>query len=180
MRPTEAPPVSATSGIRRRLLILLCIGALIAIGCASSNRGKSRVSDSRAADTSEVVAKPDPAPMKKPPVPVAPTVEQLEEAERSYQSGLDAVAQNRLADAVNHFESIYKTLPQYKNVSQQLQQAYLFLGMEHYTEGEPEEAIRVWNKVLRIDPKHEKALAYIRKTKQELQRIKELPGEKEP
>ena len=113
---------------------------------------------------------------KKPVHHQSPSPEKLREVARAYREGEQAMAQNRLEVAAQYFESVYQSVPKYKDIALRLRQAYLFLGMEHYTEGEPERAIDVWSKVLSIDPNDEKALAYIRKTKQEIEKIKGLPG----
>ncbi len=148
-----------------------------------------RTPGSTAADTTARPAgrKPAPSvPKKKATKPrksgsrPGPTAEQLRQAARAYQEGVEAMTQNRLEVAARLFETVHESVPRYKDIAARLRQAYLFLGMEHYTEGEPEEAIQVWTKVLEIDPQDEKALAYIRKTKQELEKIRELPGVKEP
>jgi tetratricopeptide (TPR) repeat protein len=166
---TARPAVSAG-------LLALFASAAAVSGCSGpTSKGQTRPLDASAAHD----ASASKAPTKKPSANPVLTPEQLEEAESNYQSGIEDIAQNHLVDAVNHFEAVYKMAPRYKNVSSQLQQAYLYLGMEHYTEGKPEEAIDMWNKVLQLNPKHEKALAYIRKTKQEIERIRELPGEKQ-
>jgi hypothetical protein len=109
-----------------------------------------------------------------------PTAEQLRQAAWAYRDGAEAMSQNRLEVAAQRFEEGYRVAPKYRDIQARLLQAYLFLGMELYTEGNPEQAIQVWKKVLEIDPHNEKALAYIRKTQQELERIRELPGAKQP
>ena len=178
---------------------MLVLALTLAAGCSAPSRrvaprrpatraATSQIANRAAADTTArstghktagSVPKKKVTKAKK-PVPKGPSAEQLRLAAGAYQEGVAAMTQNRLEVAVRHFETVYRSVPKYKDIPVRLRQAYLFLGMEHYTEGEPEEAVEVWSKVLEIDPQNEKALAYIRKTKQELEKIRELPGVKAP
>lgn len=49
-------------------------------------------------------------------------------------------------------------------------------GIAFYTQGDYEQAIRSWEKVLRLNPEHEKALQNIAKTRHKLKQIKEFGG----
>ncbi len=195
--------MNAVRGLRvgGRSISFALVPALVlafVMGCAPGRRVAPRRSSApattdltpgpAAADTTArpTARKPAPVPKKKATKPrkpasrSGPTAEQLRQAAQAYREGAEAMAQNRLGVAVRLFETVHESVPRYKDIVARLRQAYLFLGMEHYTEGKPEEAIQVWTKVLEIDPQNEKALAYIRKTKQELEKIRELPGAKVP
>jgi tetratricopeptide (TPR) repeat protein len=50
----------------------------------------------------------------------------------------------------------------------------LNLGIEFFTDGNYEEAIKEWNKVLKIDPNHKSTLDYIQKAKERLKALSEI------
>ncbi|MCU0645185.1 MAG: tetratricopeptide repeat protein, partial [bacterium] len=50
----------------------------------------------------------------------------------------------------------------------------LNLGIEYFTDGYYEEAIKEWNKVLKIDPNHKSTLDYIQKAKERLKALNEI------
>jgi len=105
------------------------------------------------------------------------TAEEIREAEQMYRSGLDVFKEDRWTEAIRYFEFVYGLVPDFENVETYLKQAYLFLGMDHYTAGELAAAIETWERILRIDPGDEKALSYLRKARVEIQKTQEISGE---
>lgn len=186
---TKAPSSCASPIIReaRRacitVLMLLMATTFAAFGCAGSSK------HGQAADTKATTPRPKPtainAPARStPPSPRTPrpemTAAQLVELERSYQLGVEAFDAMQLHEAVWYFESIREALPHFRETESYLRRAYLAIGMEQYTNGDPQAAIRIWKNVLLIDPKDEQALAYIRRTEAEVHTIERLSEEKKP
>ena len=67
-----------------------------------------------------------------------------------------------------------KTRVKEKKLSEQKVQAFLFDGIKLYREGKLKEAISEWEKVLRVYPKHEKALKYIKRAEYKLRELEKL------
>ncbi len=99
-----------------------------------------------------------------------------EEAGRMYDLGLDMLKNRKSGEAIRYFEFVYNLDGGWENVASYLEQAYLFEGMNLYTEGHIKEAIGVWEKVLVIDPGAEKAMNYIRRGRLALSKAQELSG----
>lgn len=121
------------------------------------------------------VAQPRSPRAAKPPAVPTITDEDLTKAKQDYQSGVEAFEWGRYADAAQYLEQVYEVVPSLSDVQEYLERTYIALGMERYTAGQPEEAIVIWKKVLRIDPSDEKAKTYIARTKEEIAR---LPADK--
>lgn len=127
----------------------------------------------------QVVAPPPPpaSPSPKPKVAVNPptvrtmTEAELAKAQQDYQAGVEAFEWGRYSDAAQYFEDAYRIAPKMDELQEYLERTYIALGMERYTAGEPDEAIAIWKKVLRIDPSDEKAKAYIARTQEEIARL---------
>ena len=57
-----------------------------------------------------------------------------------------------------------------------LVRAYQYRGMELYVQRRYKDAIVVWNEILEVDPDNEKAIRYINRIRQELEKLEELTG----
>jgi tetratricopeptide (TPR) repeat protein len=161
-------------GSTGRLALLI---VLLASTCCSSGVRREQTAQKNEQKNEQkvekVVANP-PAPSTPKPQPPKVRVvseDELAQAQKDYQVGVEAFEWGRYSDAAEYFEKAYRIKPNMNELQQYLERSYIALGMERYTAGQPEEAIAVWKKVLRIDPSDEKAQTYIARTKEEIARL---------
>ncbi|MCH7549405.1 MAG: hypothetical protein IH969_07720, partial [Candidatus Krumholzibacteriota bacterium] len=91
--------------------------------------------------------------------------------ENRYESGLRHLEKGDFDRAARDLLEVWTVEPRYRNVSDVLTRSYLFMGMKVYSEERYEDAIRIWEKVLAIDPGNAKAQRYLRKTREEAGRL---------
>jgi tetratricopeptide (TPR) repeat protein len=103
-----------------------------------------------------------------------PSAEELEHIRPIYESGASCFRDGKFDKAVSEWEPVWEDYPDYENLADYLVKAYQYWGMELYTKHRYEEALEVWERILRVDSENEKALRYIRRTKEELERLESL------
>ena len=96
------------------------------------------------------------------------------EIAEKYSNGIMYFNSKRLDKAIVEWEYVWNRYPQYKEVAENLINAYLFKGMEYYSSGKLEDAVKTWEKILRIEPNHEKATRYINNTKEEIIKLDQI------
>ena len=73
--------------------------------------------------------------------------------------------------AAKELMEVWTAAPTYRDVTKPLSKSYLFLGMKFYSEERYDEAIRIWEKILAVDPGNVKAQRYLQKTREEVSRL---------
>jgi tetratricopeptide (TPR) repeat protein len=101
---------------------------------------------------------------------------ELDEIRPVYERGVARFREGKFDGAAEEWEPIWKKHPGYENVADYLVKAYQYWGMELYTKHRYNEALEVWQRILRVDRENEKALRYIRRTREELDRLESLTG----
>jgi tetratricopeptide (TPR) repeat protein len=94
--------------------------------------------------------------------------------EGHYQNGMRMFEKGDYQQAVTSLLKVWTQASDFHNVTSLLTQAYLFLGMRHYSQDNYAEALRVWEKVLTIDPFNEKARRYLKRTQEEMKVLHEV------
>jgi tetratricopeptide (TPR) repeat protein len=105
-----------------------------------------------------------------------PTREELERLRPAYERGAKHFRSGKFDMAVSEWETIWERHPGYENLDQYLVKAYQYWGMELYTKHKYDEALEIWQRILKVDNNNEKAIRYIRKTREELDRLRSLTG----
>ena len=105
-----------------------------------------------------------------------PSVEDLERIRPIYENGASSFREGKFERAVTAWEEVWIEYPGYENLAYYLVKAYQYWGMELYTKHMYKEALEVWERILSVDSENEKALRYIRRTKEELGRLESLTG----
>jgi tetratricopeptide (TPR) repeat protein len=90
-----------------------------------------------------------------------------------YEQGLRYFEDGEFERATRELLEVWTVAPTYRNVSDPLTRAYLFLGMKVYSDERYDDAIRIWEKILAIDPGNSKAQRYLQKTREEASRLTE-------
>lgn len=139
---------------------------------AAQAREAERLRAQRAAEEARAQASLRTTPAR----PVAtPTAEQRIELDRRYQAGMRAFQASDFDGATREWRWIFDQWPRYGDVADQLVQAYLFLGIQSYGQGDYDRAEQHCQRALEVEPGHEKAeryLANIREERSEFQRRK--------
>jgi tetratricopeptide (TPR) repeat protein len=91
--------------------------------------------------------------------------------EPRYNEGLRYFEKGEFDDAVRRFQEGWAIAPDFHNVTELLTKAYLFMGMQKYSEEKYEEAIVIWERALTVDPDNPKAKRYLQKAKEEASRL---------
>jgi tetratricopeptide (TPR) repeat protein len=91
-----------------------------------------------------------------------------------YESGRRAFEEGLLTEAISRWEKVELLAPGYQAVRAYLVNAYKFVGVEHYGHDRAEEAIAVWRKAALLDPDNAEIASYLRRTENEVKRLKEL------
>lgn len=78
--------------------------------------------------------------------------------------------------AISDWEVVWSKRPRFEQVDVYLVRAYQYRGMELYVQRRYKDAIAVWNEILEVDPDNEKAVRYISRIRQELEKLEELTG----
>jgi tetratricopeptide (TPR) repeat protein len=106
----------------------------------------------------------------------APAPEELEHLRPAYEKGVAYFRDGKYELAIQEWEPVWREYPQYEKVEDYLVKAYQFRGMVLYSMQRYDEAIAVWERVLAVDAGNEKALRYIRRTKEEIEQFRNLKG----
>ncbi len=104
------------------------------------------------------------------------TREELEKVRPLYERGAEYFRAGKFDKAVTEWESIWMKYPGYENLDEYLVKAYQYWGMELYTQHKYDEALEIWQRILKVDGNNEKALRYIKRTQEELGQLRSLTG----
>jgi tetratricopeptide (TPR) repeat protein len=88
-----------------------------------------------------------------------------------YSEGLEAFEKGDFDGAVRRLHEVWLVDPGYHNVTELLTKAYLFIGMKQYSEEDYQQAIVTWERALIVDPDNLKAKRYLRKAREEANRL---------
>ncbi len=102
--------------------------------------------------------------------------DEIEELRPIYDEGVEFFKNGEFDKAIGEWENVWKRYAKYEKVEDYLVKAYLYWGMELYTKHDYQEALKIWGKVLEVDPDNEKAVRYIRRTREELGRLESVSG----
>jgi tetratricopeptide (TPR) repeat protein len=94
-----------------------------------------------------------------------------------YDAAQKAFERGDLDDAINRWERVEQLAPDYESVRDYLIRAYKFVGVELYGQNQLDAAIAVWSKASRLDPRNAEISNYIRRTENELRKLRELSYE---
>jgi len=111
-----------------------------------------------------------PGPIEKPPL----TPEQERMVEQLYRSGLGAMAERRLDDALRYWELAWSVAPGYKRLAEYLKREYLIRGMDSFASGKLDQALAYWEKALQVDPNDPRAATYITRARTQQARTREI------
>ena len=121
-------------------------------------------------------AAPPPAPAPGPTRPERPplTPEQERMVEQLYRSGLGAMAERRLDDALRYWEIAWSMAPGYKRLTEYLRREYLIRGMDSFASGKLDQALAYWEKARAVDPEDPRAASYITRARTQQARTREI------
>ena len=119
------------------------------------------------------------------PVPAAPklpsfqdlTGAEKQEIQNLYRQGLQAVREERSADAVRYFELVWSRAPDYQAVAENLKREYLVQGMEAFSAGRLDESIAAWRKADQVVPGDPRTRGYLARAYEHKARIQKIRGE---
>jgi len=130
-------------------------------------------------------AVPKPAPPAPPTAPVTGTAraerppltpEQEQVVENLYRSGVTAMEDRRLDDALRYWELAWSMAPGYKRLAEYMRREYLIRGMDSFASGSLDQALAYWEKALQVDPKDPRAASYITRARTQQARTREIMG----
>ena len=119
-------------------------------------------------------SKPGAAPS--PPPSRAPYAER--DLQAFYRRGVEAFEAGRADEALRYWELVWSLRPGYQRVDEYLKREYLTRGMEHYAAGRLIEAVSLWERALQVDPKDQRTIAYLARAHEQLERAREIGGDK--
>ena len=123
-------------------------------------------------EAGSLITTPPPAPAAKPKANVNPAL-----LEEKYNAGMGYFEDGDFKAAADAFFEVWKLSPDYHNVSTFLTKAYLFMGMQHYTDQNYADAIAIWKRALEVDPDNAKAKRYLEKADEEFSKLKRASNE---
>ena len=94
-----------------------------------------------------------------------------------YQSGLQAVANDRHDDAIRYWELVWSRAPDYQQVAENLKQEYLVQGMEAFADGRLDQSIEIWERAEQVAPGDPRTSGYLTRAHEHKSRIREIEGE---
>jgi tetratricopeptide (TPR) repeat protein len=71
---------------------------------------------------------------------------------------------------------VAEALPQYEEVASYLLRVYRVTGLESYTEGRLEEAVKIWDKALQLEPENVQVRRYLNRAHAKLARARSTEG----
>lgn len=106
------------------------------------------------------------------------TGDSLEEAtENLYSQGERLYNEGKIIQALGFWEKVEKISPDYRDVRKKLVEAYKFAGIEKYNQNYQAEAIILWEKAVRLDPKNDEIIGYIQRGHGEIYKLGELTSD---
>ena len=94
--------------------------------------------------------------------------------EPNYNKAMKYFNAGNFDKAIEVFLEVWRLDPDFHDVAALLSKAYLLLGMTAYSDGDYTEAIRLWEKVLAIDPGNSKARRYLTRVRKEVSELTEV------
>jgi tetratricopeptide (TPR) repeat protein len=120
-------------------------------------------------------AAPTPRPA---PTPAPLTPQQEKEIAGLYRRGVAAFEGGRSDEALHYWELVWSIRPGYQRVDEYLEREYLTRGLDHFAAGRLIEAVSMWERALQVDPKDPRALAYLARAREQLERARAIGGGK--
>jgi len=108
---------------------------------------------------------------------VAVSAELLHETENDYITAQKLFEGGDLRRAIELWEKVEKSVPDYQSVREYLVRAYRFVGIELYGQNRLEESIVYWKKAIELDSTNRELQEYIKRTESEIRKLKELSYE---
>ena len=99
-----------------------------------------------------------------------------EEASRLYQQAIAAMSEKKSNEAIRYLELVWAIDPEHQRVSEHLKREYLTRGMEYYADGALDDAVKMWEAALKVDPNDERAKGYLSRAKKQATRTREILG----
>lgn len=118
-----------------------------------------------------VVQKPVTKPKPKPPTQSTRPSVNRPELEKKYAEGMNAFKKGDFDGSIRALSAVWAQDPDFHNVSSLLAKAYLFVGMNYYSDQNYSEAIQVWERALTVDPNNNKARRYLSKVSEEVRKL---------
>lgn len=120
--------------------------------------------------------------MQKPAVAATTTIEPLNpelsrEVEAAYRQAQELFKEGKLRSAISYWEKVERLAPDYASARKYLIKAYKYAGIELYGENHLNEAIQVWEKATQLDSGNEEILEYLKRTRSEIKKLRELSYE---
>ena len=108
--------------------------------------------------------------------PVRRILSRQEQAEVAdlYRRGVAAAERGQADDALRYWELVWSRWPGYQRVDEYLKREYLMRGMEAFAAGRLEDAAAFWEKALRVDPCDERAIGYLARAREQMERTQEI------
>lgn len=104
--------------------------------------------------------------------PLSPELQR--EVEQQYNLARRAFERSDLRQAIEYWERVEELAPDYQQVREYLVNAYKYVGVELYGKNLLDDAVEVWEKAARLDRSNTEIANYIKRTKGEMLRLKEL------
>jgi len=111
------------------------------------------------------------ASIAKPP-PVTAPVEIPPEAVARYREGAALLTRGAVGEAVDTLAAVVSEYPSYGDARAKLVTAYLYQGLDFYSQGSLAAALRVWRRARALEPGNEKVKRYIKKAEREIDQIR--------
>ncbi len=98
----------------------------------------------------------------------------LKQVQHSYDQAQTAFNRGDLSQAIEAWEEVERLAPGYQSVREYLLKAYRFVGVDLYGQNRLREALTIWEKALKVAPNNSEIAAYARRTRNEIEKLKEL------
>ncbi len=94
--------------------------------------------------------------------------------QQTFREGLAAFQAGNFEQAIAAWQTVWSRAPELENVGQYLVKAYLYQGINLYSQGEYERALERCSRVLEIDANNEKAQRYLARIREEHLQLEEI------
>jgi len=108
--------------------------------------------------------------------PAAPSREILKQVQTLYNRAQADFNRGNLVQAIASWEEVERLVPGFNAVREYLLKAYRFVGIDLYGQNRLTEALEIWEKALKIAPDNAEIAAYARRTRGEIEKLKEVLG----
>jgi tetratricopeptide (TPR) repeat protein len=100
--------------------------------------------------------------------------EAVKQAQTLYEKAQAAFSRGELTQAIAVWEEVDRLVPGFQSVREYLLKAYRFVGVDLYGQNRLREALEIWEKALKVAPDNAEITAYERRTRNEIEKLKEL------